>query len=66
MIESTEQGQTLSVRTKAFDSSFNPCSIKEWCVFSEKIWNIVSVNKFKEIIFSYIRPKENSIFGIHK
>ena len=55
---------TLSGRNKAFNSSFYPYSIKEWCAFSEEIRNIVSVNKFKEIIFSFIRPKENSVFAI--
>ena len=56
---------TLSGRNKAFNSSFYPYSIKEWCAFSEEIRNIVSVNKFKEIIFSFIRPKENFVFAIH-
>ena len=57
--------KTLSGRTKAFNSSFYPYSIKEWCALSEKIRNILSVNKFKEIILSFIRPKENSVFAIH-
>ena len=56
---------TLSGRNKAFNSSFYPYTIKEWCAFSEEIRNIVSVNKFKEIIFSFIRPKENFVFAIH-
>ena len=46
--------KTLSGRTKAFNSSFCPCSIKEWRALSEEIRNIVSANKFKEI-FSFIR-----------
>ena len=54
--------KTLSGRTKAFNSSFYPYSIKQWCA---KIRNIVSVNKFKETIISFIRPKENSVFAIH-
>ena len=54
-----------STKAKAFNSSFYPYSIKEWCALSEYIRNIVSVNKFKEIILSFIRPKENSIFAIH-
>ena len=37
--------KTLSGRTKAFNSSFYPYSIKEWCAISEEIRNIVSVNK---------------------
>ena len=57
--------KTLSRRTKAFNSSFYPYSIKQWCAFSEEIRNIVSVNKFKETIISFIRPKENSVFTIH-
>ena len=57
--------KTLPVRTKAFNSSFYPYSIKEWCALSEEIRNIVSVNKFKKIIFIFIRPKENSVFAIH-
>ena len=57
--------KTLSGRTKVFNSSFYPYSIKEWCALSKEIRNIVSVNKFKEIIFSFIRLKENSIFPIH-
>ena len=57
--------KTLSRRTKAFNSSFYPYSIKQWCAFSEEIRNIVSVNKFKETIISFIRPKENSVFAIH-
>ena len=60
----TKQG-TLSKRTKAFNSSFYPYSIKEWCALSEEIRNVVSVNKFKEIILSFIRPTENSVFAIH-
>ena len=56
---------TLSGRTKAFNLSFYPYSIKEWCALSEETRNIVSVNKFKEIMFSFIRPKENSVFAIH-
>ena len=50
--------KTLSRRTKAFNSSFYPYSIKQWCAFSEEIRNIVSVNKFKETIISFIRPKD--------
>ena len=57
--------KTLSGRTKAFNSSFYPYSIKQWCALSEEIRNIVSVNKFKETIISFIRPKENSVFAIH-
>ena len=57
--------KTLSRRTKAFNSSFYPYSIKQWCAFSEEIRNIVSVNKFKETIISFIRRKENSVFAIH-
>ena len=57
--------KTLSGRTKAFNWSFYPCSIKEWCALSEEIRNIVSVNKFREKILSFIRPKENSVFAIH-
>ena len=30
----------------------------------EKIRNIVSVNEFKEIMLSFIRPKENFVFAI--
>ena len=57
--------KTLPGRTKAFNWSFYPYSIKEWCALSEEIRNIVSVNKFKKIILSFIRPKENSVFAIH-
>ena len=57
--------KTLSGRTKAFNSSFYPYSIKQWCALSEEIRNIVSVNKFKETIISFIRPKEKSVFAIH-
>ena len=53
--------KTLSGRTKAFNSSFYPYSIKEWCALSEKIRNIVSVNKCKEIILSL----RNSVSAIH-
>ena len=38
---------------------------KQWCAFSEEIRNIVSVNKFKETIISFIRPKEKSVFAVH-
>ena len=57
--------KTLSGRTKAFNSSFCPYSIKEWCSLREEIGNIVSVNKFRKIILSFIRNKENSVFAIH-
>ena len=57
--------KTLSGRTKAFNSSFHLYSIKEWCALSEEIRNIVSVNKFKETIISFIRPKEKSVFAVH-
>ena len=57
--------QILSGRTKAFDSSFYPYSNKEWCALSEEIWNIASVYRFKEIIFSFIRHKDKSVFAIH-
>ena len=57
--------KTLSGRTKAFNSSFYPYATKEWWALGEEIRNIVSVNKFKEIILSFIRPKENSVFAIH-
>ena len=65
--ESTCQNKmkTLSGRTKAFNSFFSPFSVKEWCALSEEIRNIVSVNKFKETIISFIRRKENSVFAIH-
>ena len=42
-----------------------PSSFKEWCELSKEIRSIVSVNKFREIIFSFIRPKEDSFFAIH-
>ena len=65
-MESTRRGQYVESRwTKAFNSSFYPYSIKEWCALSEEIRNIVSVNKFREIILSFIRSKENSVFPIH-
>ena len=57
--------QILSGRTKAFDSSFYPYSNKEWCALSEEIWNIASVYRFKEIIVSFIRHKDKSVFAIH-
>ena len=64
---STSQNKmkTLSGRTKAFNSSFCPYSIKEWFALSEEIRNIVSINKVREIILSFVRPKENSVFAIH-
>ena len=59
--------KTLSGRTKAFNSSFYPYSIKEWCALSEEIRNIVSVNEFHKIsvlldpkrtpFLQYITPK---------
>ena len=52
-------------KIQAFNSSFYPYSIKEWCALGEEIRNIVSVNKFREIILSFIRSKENSVFTIH-
>ena len=57
--------KTLSGRTKAFNSSFYPYSIRQWCALNKEIRNMVSVNKFKETIISFIRPKENSVFAIH-
>ena len=57
--------KTLSGRTKTFNSSFYPYSIKKWCALREEIRNIASVNKFKEVILSFIRRKENSFFAIH-
>ena len=57
--------KTLSGRTKAFNSSFYPYSIKEWCALSEEIRNIVSVNEFEEIILSFTRPKKNSVFAMY-
>ena len=54
--------KTRSGKTKAFSYSR---SVKEWCALIEEIWNIVSVNKFKEITTGFIRPKENSVFAIH-
>ena len=59
--------KTLSGKNKAFNLSFYPyyVNVKEWCAVSEEIRNIVSVNKFKKIILSFIRPKENSVFAIH-
>ena len=59
---SKQDEDSLSGRTKAFNSSFYPYSIKEWCALSEEIRNVV--NKF-EIILCFIRPKENSVFAIH-
>ena len=56
--------RTLSRKTKAFNSSFYSCSIKKWCVLNDEIWNIVSANKFKEIIFSFIRTKELNFCNI--
>ena len=57
--------KTFPGRTKAFNSSFYPYAIKEWYALSEEIRNIISVNKFKKIILSFIRPKENSVCAIH-
>ena len=49
--------KTLSGRNKAFNSSFHSCSIEEWCA--------LTVNKLKEIILSFLSPKDHSIFAIH-
>ena len=57
--------KTLWGRTKAFNLSFYPCCIKERCALCEETRNIASVNKFKEIILSFIRPKQNPVFAIH-
>ena len=57
--------KTLFGRIEAFNSSFYPYSINQWCALSEEIHKIVSLNKFKETIISFIRPKENSVFAIH-
>ena len=57
--------KTLFGRTKAFNLSFYPYSIMEWCALSEEVRNIVSVSKFKEIFLSFIRPKQNSVSAIH-
>ena len=61
---SEQDEDSLCGRTKAFNSSFYPYSIKEWCALSEEIRNIVSVNKFKVTILSFITPNENSVFAI--
>ena len=61
---SKQDEDSLCGRTKAFNSSFYPYSIKEWCALSEEIRNIVSVNKFKVTILSFITPNENSVFAI--
>ena len=53
-----------SRKSKVFNSSFYPHSIEEWCALREEIWNKVSVDKFGEIILSFIKPRENSIFAI--
>ena len=55
----------FSGRAEDFNFSFYPWSIKEWCELSEGILNTVSINKFKEIILSFLRLKENSVFPIH-
>ena len=39
---------TLFVRTKAFDLSFYPSYVKEWCILSQEIENPVSVNNLKQ------------------
>ena len=59
--------KSLSRKTKTFNLSFYPyyVNVKEWCAVSEEIRNILAVNKFKKIILSFIRPKENSVFAIH-
>ena len=57
---SKQDEDSLSGRTKAFNSSFYPYSIKQWCALSEEIRNTVSVNKFKETIIpflQYMTPK---------
>ena len=50
---------------RALNLSFYSYYINEWCALSEEIRNIVSVNEFEEIIFSFIRPKKNSVFAIY-
>ena len=62
---SKQEEDSLSGRTKAFNLSFYPYSVKQWCALSKEIRNILSGNKFKETIISFIRPKENSVFAIH-
>ena len=57
--------KTFSGRSKAFNSSFYPYSIKEWFALSEEIRKTVFVNEFREIILNFIGPKENSLFAIH-
>ena len=61
-----EQDDDSFWRSNAFNLPFYLCSSKEWCALSEEIQNIVSVNKFKEIIVSFIWPKMNSVFVIHE
>ena len=55
----------FSGRAEDFNFSFYPWSIKEWYELSEGILNTVSINKFKEIILSFLRLKENPVFPIH-
>ena len=45
---SKQEEDSLSGRTKAFNLSFYPYSVKQWCALSKEIRNIVSGNKFKE------------------
>ena len=68
---STKRGQHVKTRWGLFLEKpkllirlFYSCSIKKWFVLNDEIWNIVSVNKFKEIIFSFIRTKELNFCNI--
>ena len=64
MVKRTKQMDSFW-KNQSFQFVFLSKLIKKWCVFSEEIGNIVSVNKFRKIIFSFIRPKDNSFFAIH-
>ena len=62
---SSSKIKSFSAGTKNFEISFYRYSLKEWSNLSEEIRNIVSLNKFKKKILTFIRPKENSVFAIH-
>ena len=71
-MESIRQGHHAKARWRLFLEEpkflirlYIQYCIKEWFTLSEEIRNIVSVDKFKEIILSFIRPKENSVFAMY-
>ena len=55
----------ITFRTDSYANSFSPDSVGTWNRIGFEVREIISLNVFKKKMLVFVRPQQQSIFGIH-